>query len=320
MLSLSHTSYSSTSERVSTPHTYPITVITGLKGHIDNERNFLEHAPKETRVYLDTKKFRCVSHHTFDNVYKGVTRGAVVGGVVGGVVTLGQPVGIVSGALIGGWVGGAVGGVVGFRKGYEIYNSRVPALIKTNESYYLWRIDVLREKTSELFSQELSQSIHFEDLIDPYTLEIPHIPVKAPCGHTYDKANMELYIQNKRPGVPLCGKLIDIEFTKDDLVLDEDHLFRIIHKCAEIRNSLLEKSEPLSVRERKQLAMANIVGKESISICTQVATAKASVIFSSALETEAEVDINDLHGNLGEVFYHARLAKKLEPKESKEPK
>lgn len=155
--------------------------------------------------------------------------GAIAGGAAGFV--LAGPPGIVPGAMTGMVVAGGISAVTStilvFRK--------VPSLIMVDPKYHEWRAEKQRNNLLEIFDISIREHNSLMDLYCPISADFPRVPVRAPCGHVYDKISIEKHLDSVFSAKSCCSSLENVRFTKADLTFYPEHLINIMKTCIQVR-------------------------------------------------------------------------------------
>jgi hypothetical protein len=185
----------------------------------------------------------------FNKVIKGAAIGTMVGVGIGGVggFAIGGPPGAMAGGLIGGVVGGATGGTIV----YIAFEMTKDSKIKQDLTYKLFKDRLVREETIKIFQDQLANDTVFDPLCCPISSVLPEIPMRAPCGHVYDKYHIEQHLdrieeedkaaksggKEDRAYLPRssCGINQGVKFTKAELVFEESHITKIMERCLKLR-------------------------------------------------------------------------------------
>lgn len=163
-----------------------------------------------------------------------------IGSLVGCVGAAGGPIGLVAGVAAGAGIGFVVGGIYIRNK----ITKRLNIHLFTSDHYMKWRNDAIQTKVFPIFKNFINVEEYLEDFLCPITYDIISMPMKAPDGRTYEKLDIEKYIDgktkdpNKLVESPFKGK----EFSKNQLVFDLDYCQRLIKKTSEIYD-LVKKVE-----------------------------------------------------------------------------
>lgn len=257
-------------------------VQTGLTAQLKREMEFF-HCP-----YVLRNEKRTVIVKVACNVFKktgtfcvvGAVAGGTIGGAIGGAVA--GPPGVVAGAF----KGAAIGGGIGAAAGFVVSVVEIPKAIACTYQYKVWRSAVIENILHPLFQQQLRDDHIFSDLLCPISREVPHIPVKAPCGHTYDKETIEKWIDSKPPTAKACHVRAK-NFSKSELIIHDEHLKKIIERCMqlmEIQKAGLEH-EVREINPESDFFQQEIrrIFDRSTALNTSIAKVKFEAMIESAL-------------------------------------
>jgi hypothetical protein len=172
--------------------------------------------------------------------------GASVLGLAGaGIGTVIEPGG---GTVIGAVSGAALGGVVGGVVGKVIANREIPLMISRTRRFNEWKRKAIIEKLYPTFAKIFDDNDVFKTLMCPIEHELPTIPVRAPCGHVFEHHAIVGWHNMKKPGGKSCAVGWCVrEFTLNDLVFSQEHLFKIMEAVKEQIAVLSVKQDPVSI-------------------------------------------------------------------------
>lgn len=131
------------------------------------------------------------------------------------------------GIFSGGKTGAAVGGITGATIGIPLAKTWVTVSISASTAYRNWKIEAINKKVYPIFINFLSQHEDVTNLMCPIAHVIPLIPVKAPCGHVYEEAEICKWLDTKPEGASSCP-FRTANFTKTDLQYDYKHTRKVV--------------------------------------------------------------------------------------------
>jgi U-box domain len=228
--------------------------------------------------------------------------GAAAGGLVGAVagIVLAPPSGGVS--IVPSIVTGAK---IGAGAGWAVSVMEIPKIVQhtihQSDAFITWKTRALNDRVYPIF-QEYIRRADMQDLICPISLEIPLIPVKAPCGHTYDKASIQNWLLQKPEGdYNCCHARNRIKFTAADLVYDEVHVQKIMHRVYKIMyddaQAVMENYRRGIEEQQRNAATATEKIPECCRGSVAVASASAPPLPSAVRDGFKALDINFRHNS-----------------------
>jgi U-box domain len=217
---------------------------------------------------------------SYVKVAVGCTVGAIVGGAVGGGVGFsltGLP-GIIPGALIGSSIGASVGATTML----VLTVHHIPMIIESDSSYHDWKLLNMSTRIHAQFAEQISKDEVFSDLCCPLSYELPEIPVKAPCGHIYNKAHIEAHIDRKTHSD--CSMIQGLHFTKSDLVFNHDHLRKILRRAIILKHTSESEGDKKVLCEGLEIVVS--AGKENLK---KIARKQFDALLESSMDETEKV-------------------------------
>lgn len=250
----------------------------------------------DPKSYLDVTQKNVVIYvigQTWKRTLVNSAIGAGIGGAIGGGVgfLVAGPAGIIPGAAIGAAAGGVAGAVITISLSTAFY----PLTVKIDPVYHNWKQLIIRENLLKSFDAAVLEHEELRGLQCPILCDFPVIPVRAPCGHIYDKASIERHIDFINSKVELIAAdrldvMHDMQtcpsrrpgiFQKDQLEYVPEHLDKIIHACVKVNSIIGSGHENLILRQGLELAYL-----QSVNTYTKISSARACSFFE---RTSAEI-------------------------------
>lgn len=247
----------------------------------------------------------------FNEFVKGVAIGTLIGVGVGGAggFALGGPPGAMAGGLLGGALGGTTGGTVV----YIVFEITKSSKIKQDLTYKMFKDRLVRQHTINIFNEQIKNDTVFDPLCCSLSYMLPEIPVKAPCGHVYDKAHIEdrldrNELDDKEASAlggkeghvytprSSCGSRYGVKFTKSDLVFEESHMTKIIERCLklrEIERKIGKDFDRGQLNRSILLQGLDAVLASSRNILVQIAKVQQAELLDSVNEHKGKVKYSD---------------------------
>jgi hypothetical protein len=75
--------------------------------------------------------------------------------------------------------------------------------ISKKHKFKEWQRKAVTNNLYPLFAKILEDNV-FKGLICPFTAELPLFPMKTPCNHIYEKADLEQWLKTKNPSALCC--------------------------------------------------------------------------------------------------------------------
>jgi hypothetical protein len=193
-----------------------------LKNKIDRTVMFVRHAvPKHVK-----KKFAEESSNLFDCVAPQVIKNSITFCVAGAAVgTLIKPG---KGTIKMGIKGLLFGLGLGTLRGSYDYFSKHKVEFVPSKIYEEWRAQANANKVFPHFKKILKASKVFEDFICAISDDITIIPVKAPCGHIFERECIVEWLNNKLQDALCCPYKCARVFTVEDLEYSQERVNKII--------------------------------------------------------------------------------------------
>ncbi len=189
-----------------------------------------------------------------------------IGGAVGGVggFVLAGPPGIAPGVV----AGAAFCGSIAFATTYGYVISKIPAMLVLDPKYHEWRVKKQLDNLIHIFDAQVREHNELISLHCPIYGDFPRIPVRAPCGHVYDKESIERHLESPFAAKSSCSSLDAVRFTKADLNFYPEHLMNIMKTCVQIRNVISAGMEGRILREGLDVVFhdAQSITKQNMSI------------------------------------------------------
>lgn len=214
--------------------------------------------------------------------------GAVIGGATGFV--LAGPPGIVPGAAAGVAI---VGGLTAITS-IVVVCVKIPFIVTINPKYHEWRIKKQRENILSIFDDQVKDHDVLADLRCRISGDFPLIPMRAPCGHIYDKDHIERHLDSQFSAKSSCSMIAGIRFSKAQLVFHPEHLTNIIRACIQVRTVLSSSDEGsekrTKVERRLLLEGLDHVYADSMKLSSESLSIQSIHIARSALENDVGDD------------------------------
>lgn len=235
----------------------------------------------------------------------GAGVGAVLGGV-GGFAVAG-PVGIVPGAALGATI---VGGTMAVTAVGLVY-AKVPYMLLIDPRYHEWRVVKQGENLLNLFDRQVREHNELTALQCPIYADFPRIPVRAPCGHVYDKDSIERHLDGIYAAKSSCSSLEGFHFTKADLHFYPEHLIDIMKTCVQVRTIIQAGMEGRILREGLDAVYAS-----SQNMAHQDMTVKITTIMKTSQQPGMKISSKDIRKEILKICDQYMVQEESDEKES----